>query len=87
MKADLVDFLNELSVVNPEAQVVFERLDEAGNAHGWIANVLSEGEDGLILTFVLNVDTSAESDIKQTYTRAIASTLRRTRELLATPAT
>lgn len=77
----------ERVTLTPEAQVVFERLDEAGNSHGWIANVLSEGEDGLILTFVLNVDTSAESDIKQTYTRAIASTLRRTRELLATPAT
>jgi hypothetical protein len=77
----------ERVTLTPEAQVVFERLDEAGNAHGWIANVLSEGEEGLILTFVLNVDTSAESDIKQTYTRAIASTLRRTRELLTTPAT
>ncbi len=77
----------ERVTLTPEAHVLFERLDESGTSHGWVANVLSEGEDGLILTFVLNVDTAAESDIKQTYTRAIASTLRRTRELLATPAT
>ena len=75
----------ERVTLTPEALVVFERLDEDGNEHGWVSNVLSEGEDGLILTFVLNVDSTDESDIKQTYTRAIASTLRRTRELLATP--
>jgi hypothetical protein len=72
----------ERVTLTAEAQVLFERLDDAGNSHGWIANVLSEGEDGLLLTFVLNVDAADGEDMKQSYTGAIAATLRKTRELL-----
>jgi hypothetical protein len=74
----------ERVTLTPQAQVVFERLDADGKTAGWISNVLSEGEDGLLLTFVLNVKASDERDIKQTYVGAIAATLRRTRELLMT---
>jgi hypothetical protein len=73
----------ERITLTPEAQVLFERLGDDGKPVGWIANVLSEGEDGLILTFVLNVPASDGRDMKQNYTSAIAATLRTTRELLA----
>ena len=74
--------MTERVTLTPQAQVLFERVDRSGNVDGWIANVLSEGEGGLLLTFVLNVDAADERDMRQTYTAAIASTLRRTRELL-----
>jgi len=73
--------LIERVILTPQAQVLFERVDAAGQTRGWIGNVLSEGEDGLLLTFVLNVEAADERDMKQTYTAAIAATLRRTREL------
>jgi hypothetical protein len=76
----------------PQVQVLFERTDATGNDAGWIANVLSEGERGLLLTFVLNVvipDTepgSAEEfrrgeAIKASYIEAIEATLRTMRTL------
>jgi hypothetical protein len=74
----------ERVTLTPQAQVVFERLDDNGKALGWIANILSEGDDGLLLTFVLNVASVDDRDLKQTYVGAIAATLRTTRELLAT---
>jgi hypothetical protein len=73
----------ERITLTPEAQVLFERLNDAGEAIGWISNVLSEGEEGLLLTFVLNVAAEPGRDLKTQYTAAIASTLRATRELLA----
>lgn len=78
--------LTERITLTPQAQVLFERVDGKGNVRGWIGNVLSEGEDGLLLTFVLNVEAADERDMKQTYTMAIASTLRRTRELVSAAA-
>jgi hypothetical protein len=76
--------LTERITLTPEAQVLFERADAAGNpTGGWIANVLSEGEEGLILTFVLNVPSEPGRDLKKGYTAAIAATLKATRELLA----
>jgi hypothetical protein len=47
--------LTERVTFTPQVQVFFERTDADGAAAGWIANVLSEGERGLLLTFVLNV--------------------------------
>jgi Domain of unknown function (DUF1857) len=76
--------LTERITLTPEAQVLFERVDADGNAiGGWIANVLSEGEEGLLLTFVLNVASEPGRDLKKQYTAAIAATLKATRELLA----
>jgi hypothetical protein len=70
-------------------QVLFERTDAAGAPAGWIANVLSESEAGLLLTFVLNVvtdpgDARARGEAMKTqYVGAIDATLRKTRELFA----
>jgi hypothetical protein len=76
--------LTERITLTPQAQVLFERADAAGNATGgWIANVLSEGEEGLLLTFVLNVPSEPGRDLKKSYTAAIAATLKATRELVA----
>lgn len=76
----------------PQVQVLFDRTDGAGRDAGWIANVLSEGERGLLLTFVLNVvipDVEAGSPeerrrgevIKASYVEAIAATVRMMRTL------
>jgi hypothetical protein len=78
--------MTERITLTPQAQVLFERVDPKGNVRGWIGNVLSEGDDGLLLTFVLNVEAADERDMKQTYTAAIAATLRRTRELVSAAA-
>lgn len=78
--------LTERITLTPQAQVLFERIGPDGKPRGWIGNVLSEGEDGLLLTFVLNVEAADERDMKQTYTAAIAATLRRTRELVSAAA-
>lgn len=75
----------------PQVQVLFERTDGAGNDAGWIANVLSDGERGLLLTFVLAVvipDAAPGSEderrlgegIKASYVAAIEATLRVTRK-------
>jgi hypothetical protein len=76
----------------PQVQVLFDRTDAAGANAGWIANVLSEGVDGLLLTFALNVvipdvePGSAEElrrgeAIKASYVEAIEATLRMMRTL------
>ena len=78
--------MTERVILTPQAQVLFERIDAAGTSRGWIGNVLSEGEGGLLLTFVLNVAAADERDMRQTYTAAIAATLRRTRELVSAAA-
>jgi len=76
--------ITERVTLTPQAQVLFERIDAAGSVTSWVSNVLSEGDEGLLLTFVLNVDATQETNLKETYTRAIAATLRKTRELLVT---
>jgi hypothetical protein len=75
--------LIERVILTPEIQVLFERLDDAGTRTGWIANVLSEDETGLLLTFVINVegDANAGEAMKGQYIGAIATTLKKTREL------
>jgi hypothetical protein len=76
----------------PQVQVLFDRTDGAGRDAGWIANVLSEGERGLLLTFVLNVviaDVEPGSPeerrrgevIKASYVEAIATTVQMMRTL------
>lgn len=76
----------------PQVQVLFDRTDGAGRKAGWIANVLSDGEAGLLLTFVLSVvipDVEAGSpeefrhgaEIRASYIEAIEATLRTMRTL------
>jgi hypothetical protein len=76
----------------PQVQVLFERTDGAGADAGWIANVLSDGERGLLLTFMLNVvvpgaapgsdeERRRGEDIKISYVEAIGTTLRTMRKL------
>jgi hypothetical protein len=76
----------------PQVQVLFERTDGAGRSAGWIANVLSDGETGLLLTFVLSVvmpDVEPGSpeerrhgeEIRASYVEAIGATLRTMRTL------
>jgi hypothetical protein len=76
----------------PQVQVLFDRTDAEGAYAGWIANVLSEGERGLLLTFVLNVvipdvqpgspeELRRGEGIKASYVEAIEATLRMMRTL------
>ena len=85
--------LTERVTFTPTVQVLFERTDDAGAKAGWIANVLSEGRDGLFLTFILNIvlpgvepgsaDEAKRGDaVKQSYIEAIETTLRTVRELV-----
>ncbi|MGO8920553.1 MAG: SRPBCC family protein [Stellaceae bacterium] len=39
----------------PPIQVLFERQDAGGSAAGWITNVISDSDRGLLLTFTFNV--------------------------------
>ena len=82
--------LRERITFTPQVQVLFERTDMAGNRAGWIENVLSEGRNGLLLTFVLNIvlpgvpegsdDEQRRGDaVKQSYVEAIEATLREMR--------
>ena len=82
--------LTERITFTPQVQVLFERTDMAGNRVGWIENVLSEGQHGLLLTFVLNIvlpgvaegsaDEQRRGDaVKQSYVEAIEATLREMR--------
>jgi Domain of unknown function (DUF1857) len=81
----------------PQVQVLFDRTDGTGADAGWIANVLSDGQRGLLLTFVLNVvipDVQPGSPdelrrgeaIKASYVEAIEATLRMMRTLAGTGA-
>jgi hypothetical protein len=79
----------ELVTFTPPIQVMFERTDETGTRAGWIANILSESDDGLFLTFVLNVVprvVASGDTMKEQYIGAIAATLKRMRELFPSPA-
>ncbi len=74
-------------------QVHFERVNSPDNA-GWITNLISESDHGLLLTFTFSVrfpgvepGTEAEKEkgeaMKKTYRRAVESTLARVRELVS----
>jgi hypothetical protein len=76
----------------PQVQVLFDRTDGAGRNAGWIANVLSDGDAGLLLTFILDVvipdvePGSAEEfhhgeEMRASYVEAIQATLRTMRTL------
>lgn len=84
--------MKERITFTPPIEVYFERVDAQGY-DGWITNVLSEGPNGLILTFTFAVgfpDTpsgSAEEKLKgdavrESYASAVSSTLEATRRLV-----
>jgi hypothetical protein len=77
---------------SPPVEVLFERVGTEDNA-GWITNVISESEHGLLLTFTFAVnlpgaapDTAEERTkgeaMKASYVGAIKATLARVRELV-----
>ena len=70
----------------PQVQVFFKRRDEQGRPAGWIANVISDSDLGLLLTFTFNVvipdvaPGSAEErrrgeELKESYAGAVRATL------------
>ncbi|MDB5409527.1 MAG: hypothetical protein JWL84_4439 [Rhodospirillales bacterium] len=76
----------------PEVQVLFERVGTVENA-GWITNVISESEHGLLLTFTFSVNlpgvepgTPAErqrgEEMRDSYVGAVKATLARVRQLV-----
>ncbi|MDF2115964.1 SRPBCC family protein [Roseiarcaceae bacterium H3SJ34-1] len=80
--------MRERIVFTPDVQVHFTRIDPADG--GWIANVMSESEHGLQLTFVFALTFpgvaagSAEErargdDVKASYIEAITATIAETR--------
>jgi hypothetical protein len=83
--------MKERITFTPPVEVYFERVDAQGY-DGWIANVLSDGPSGLILTFTFAVgfpDTLPGSPeekqkgdaVRESYASAVASTLDATRRL------
>lgn len=85
------DRMRERITFTPEVQVHFQRVSDA-TFPGWITNLLSESEQGLMLTFTFAIefpgaapgspDEKAKGDaVKASYLSAISSTLKRTREL------
>ncbi len=86
--------LTERVTFTPQVQVLFERTAENGMPAGWIANILSEGERGLLLTFMINIvlpgvmpGSSEEQQrgetVKASYVDAIETTLHTMRSLAA----
>jgi acetylaranotin biosynthesis cluster protein L len=76
----------------PPVEVLFERVDTADNA-GWITNVISESEHGLLLTFTFAVnlpgvkpgtpDERAKGEaMRESYVGAVKATLARVRQLV-----
>jgi len=76
----------------PPVEVLFERVDTADNA-GWITNVISESEHGLLLTFTFAVNlpgvapgTAEErakgETMRESYVGAVKATLARVRQLV-----
>ena len=74
----------------PEMQVLFDRTDSAGKPSGWISNVLSDSNRGLMLTFAINVvidgvtpgspeERERGEAMKLSYVDAINATLHTTR--------
>ncbi|HXF35272.1 MAG TPA: SRPBCC family protein [Candidatus Acidoferrales bacterium] len=76
----------------PPIQVLFERQDERGNAAGWITNVISESDRGLLLTFTFEVaiagvlsgsvqEQQRGDEMKGSYVDAVRATLAAVRKL------
>ena len=76
----------------PQVEVLFERVDNEANA-GWITNVISESEHGLLLTFTFAVNmpgtkpgTPEEREkgtaMRDSYVGAVKATLARVRTLV-----
>jgi hypothetical protein len=76
----------------PEVEVLFERVGTEENA-GWITNVISESDHGLLLTFTFAVTlpgvapgTAAErqkgEEMRESYVGAVKATLARVRQLV-----
>jgi hypothetical protein len=77
----------------PEVEVLFERVDTVENA-GWITNVISESEHGLLLTFTFSValpgvapgtkeERQRGAEMRESYVGAVKATLARVRQLVA----
>ncbi|MDH7799720.1 MULTISPECIES: SRPBCC family protein [unclassified Beijerinckia] len=80
--------MRERIVFTPNVQVHFQRIDPADG--GWIANIMSESEHGLLLTFLFALTfpgvaagSSEESrrgdEVKASYVEAITATIAETR--------
>lgn len=85
------DRFKEKITFTPEVEVLFERVGTKANA-GWITNVISEGPQGLLLTFTFAVNLPGAAPgspqererglaMRSSYVGAIGATLRRVREL------
>ena len=86
------DGMKERITFTPPNQVRFERVDSPDNA-GWITNLISESDHGLMLTFTFSVtfpgvENGSEAEVqrgealKKNYRQAIERTLARVRELV-----
>ncbi len=86
------DRLRERITFTPPVQVHFRRVGDGGPG-GWIANLISESSAGLLLTFTFAMQfpglaAGSETEqrqgemMKESYIRAVASTLRAVRQLV-----
>ena len=77
----------------PPVEVLFERIGTEDNA-GWITNVISESEHGLLLTFTFSValpgvapgtkeERQRGAEMRESYVGAVKATLARVRQLVA----
>jgi len=64
----------------PQVQVLFERVEADGTVVGWISNVISDSDHGLLLTFSFNVAARGDT-LRQSYVRAVNSTLAAVRKM------
>ncbi len=80
--------MRERIVFTPDVEVYFERVDPSNG--GWITNVISESNRGLLLTFTFaltfpGIDEGSEEErqrgdaVKESYIAAISATLAETR--------
>lgn len=87
------DRMKERITFTAPNQVYFERVDSPDNA-GWITNLISESDHGLLLTFTFSVrfpgvepGSPAEKErgegMKKNYKRAVEATLARVRQLVS----
>jgi hypothetical protein len=86
------DRFREKITFSPTVEVLFERVDTEDNA-GWITNVISESEHGLLLTFTFAVnlpgtvpgtaeERAAGEAMRESYVGAVKATLARVRQLI-----
>jgi hypothetical protein len=84
--------MKERITFTPSVEVYFERVNSPANA-GWITNVVSQSDMGLMLTFTFSVrfpgvetDSPAEQELgdrmRANYRAAVAATLRQIRALV-----